>query len=508
MPRGHRRGQRAQKETFATALGMPDPGGGDRTQRTVIFSKTKMCKFHILGICAKGTGCKFAHHKEELNPLPDLSRTKLCKTLISTGSCEEPDCKYAHNREQLRAMPEADRILGESFLQGLEDQQRARRERGEHQPQQPQQQQHQQQQQQLQQQQQQQQPQQRQQQQQMQQQMQQPMQHHFQQPGQMPTQQMLQAYLTSLPTLPSLPVVQQPLGSQSHSDQAANFQQLQQLQAQQVQLQMLLQQQYWQSQGQQLGQQQQQQQQEEQEQQQAQQVQQQPQHVLQTPLAPKQQVQLAAMQQVQQQQKQLLARREAAERALSQAEQEPEPHLTVKNTFYDFEDSDAPKMSQVPRSSTWACSLAQFARTASAESMASLGGESPGGYEQHITVAPDTAPMSLVSCLGGPIEPPRGTSSSPLNTLPTSIKRHQDTPPAVTLGLRRGGNKNASGNNLCTLDEAGEHDAAHHATLWDHRGSPVHVKNTFIEVSDDDKSPMVGGLRLVHTASGRLSELS
>mmetsp|Transcript_64859 Transcript_64859/g.210250 ORF Transcript_64859/g.210250 Transcript_64859/m.210250 type:complete len:601 (-) Transcript_64859:399-2201(-) len=255
-------------------------------------------------------------------------------------------------------------------------------------------------------------------------------------------------------------------------------------------------------------QQQQQQEQKEQVQQQAQQVQQQPQHVLQTPLAPMQQVQLAAVQQVQQQQQKLLARREVAERVWSQAEHEPEPHLTVKNTFYDFEDSDAPKMSQVPRSSTWACSLAQFARTASAESMASLGGEgSTGGFEEHITVVPDTEPMSLVLGLGGLISPPCGTSS-PLNAMPASIKRHQDTPPAGTLGLRRGGNKNASGNNLCTLDEAGEHDAEHHATASDLRNSSVHVKNTFIEVSDDDKSPMVGGLRLVHTASGRLSELS
>lgn len=69
-----------------------------------MFTKTKICKFHILGICEKGIGCKFAHQKEELNPLPDLSRTKLCKTLINTGSCEDPACTYAHNREELRAI--------------------------------------------------------------------------------------------------------------------------------------------------------------------------------------------------------------------------------------------------------------------------------------------------------------------------------------------------------------------------------------------------------------------
>jgi len=74
----------------------------DPMKHTDIFQKTKMCKFHIMGLCSKGQGCLFAHGKEELAPLPDLFRTKLCKTLINTGTCEEPDCKFAHNKEELR----------------------------------------------------------------------------------------------------------------------------------------------------------------------------------------------------------------------------------------------------------------------------------------------------------------------------------------------------------------------------------------------------------------------
>jgi len=76
------------------------PNGADRNPD--IFMKTKMCKFHLLGICTKGTDCQFAHSKSEMNPLPDLYRTKLCKTLINTGQCCNPECKYAHNREELR----------------------------------------------------------------------------------------------------------------------------------------------------------------------------------------------------------------------------------------------------------------------------------------------------------------------------------------------------------------------------------------------------------------------
>lgn len=71
-------------------------------KHTDLFQKTKMCKFHILGMCSKGEGCQFAHTKDELAALPDLFRTKLCKTLINTGVCEDPECKYAHNREELR----------------------------------------------------------------------------------------------------------------------------------------------------------------------------------------------------------------------------------------------------------------------------------------------------------------------------------------------------------------------------------------------------------------------
>mmetsp|Transcript_41899 Transcript_41899/g.76132 ORF Transcript_41899/g.76132 Transcript_41899/m.76132 type:complete len:479 (-) Transcript_41899:77-1513(-) len=67
------------------------------------FSKTKMCKFHLMGKCTKGDDCLFAHEKTEMRPLPDLTCTKLCKALIQTGVCTLPDCKYAHNKEELRS---------------------------------------------------------------------------------------------------------------------------------------------------------------------------------------------------------------------------------------------------------------------------------------------------------------------------------------------------------------------------------------------------------------------
>lgn len=67
------------------------------------FSKTKLCRFQLLGICAKGLQCPFAHGEDELKPLPDLRCTKLCRQLLTEGQCTTPNCGYAHRREELRS---------------------------------------------------------------------------------------------------------------------------------------------------------------------------------------------------------------------------------------------------------------------------------------------------------------------------------------------------------------------------------------------------------------------
>jgi len=75
----------------------------DKTSRLCQFSKTKMCKFFVLGKCTKGTQCPFAHDSDEIRRLPDLRCTKLCKMLIQTGQCTNPSCSYAHSKEELRS---------------------------------------------------------------------------------------------------------------------------------------------------------------------------------------------------------------------------------------------------------------------------------------------------------------------------------------------------------------------------------------------------------------------
>lgn len=73
-----------------------------KQQTGAIFNKTRMCTFHFAGRCSKGVSCTFAHTKEELVPLPDLSCTKLCPVLFSKGSCEDGTCRFAHSRFERR----------------------------------------------------------------------------------------------------------------------------------------------------------------------------------------------------------------------------------------------------------------------------------------------------------------------------------------------------------------------------------------------------------------------
>jgi hypothetical protein len=88
----------------------PEPVAAPTPRSAKQFAKTKMCKFHILNLCSKGTQCPFAHNKAELSPLPDLSCTKLCKTLLKTGRCDIPGCKYAHSGSELRPTEEPQSI--------------------------------------------------------------------------------------------------------------------------------------------------------------------------------------------------------------------------------------------------------------------------------------------------------------------------------------------------------------------------------------------------------------
>lgn len=66
--------------------------------------KTKMCKFHLIGECTKGSACTFAHSPEELQPVPDLTCTKLCPSVLNTGYCNVASCGFAHAVSEIQGM--------------------------------------------------------------------------------------------------------------------------------------------------------------------------------------------------------------------------------------------------------------------------------------------------------------------------------------------------------------------------------------------------------------------
>mmetsp|Transcript_29986 Transcript_29986/g.95733 ORF Transcript_29986/g.95733 Transcript_29986/m.95733 type:complete len:419 (-) Transcript_29986:387-1643(-) len=76
----------------------------DAQRLSAMCCKTKLCRFNLLGSCAKGKACRFAHGQEDMRPMPDLHRTRLCPALIKAGACGEVDCAFAHSREELRVV--------------------------------------------------------------------------------------------------------------------------------------------------------------------------------------------------------------------------------------------------------------------------------------------------------------------------------------------------------------------------------------------------------------------
>lgn len=74
------------------------------SKRKDVYSKTRMCKFHLAGRCTRGQACSFAHSATDMQPLPDFFRTRLCPDFLKQGTCSKEDsCSYAHSPAQLRA---------------------------------------------------------------------------------------------------------------------------------------------------------------------------------------------------------------------------------------------------------------------------------------------------------------------------------------------------------------------------------------------------------------------
>eukprot|EP00448_Togula_jolla_P010399 CAMPEP_0170594812 /NCGR_PEP_ID=MMETSP0224-20130122/14203_1 /TAXON_ID=285029 /ORGANISM="Togula jolla, Strain CCCM 725" /LENGTH=243 /DNA_ID=CAMNT_0010918901 /DNA_START=57 /DNA_END=788 /DNA_ORIENTATION=+ len=61
------------------------------------FFKTKLCAFHLAGICKKGSRCTFAHGKEQLETQPEVACSRPCRSFSIKGSCKKGDaCTFRH----------------------------------------------------------------------------------------------------------------------------------------------------------------------------------------------------------------------------------------------------------------------------------------------------------------------------------------------------------------------------------------------------------------------------
>merc|ERR1719265_768518 len=65
--------------------------------------KTRLCNYHLVGACQKGSACGYAHGAEDLRPSPDFERTSVCPILLNKGRCDKPNCRYAHSCDELRS---------------------------------------------------------------------------------------------------------------------------------------------------------------------------------------------------------------------------------------------------------------------------------------------------------------------------------------------------------------------------------------------------------------------
>lgn len=73
-----------------------------------VCQKTRLCQFHAHGFCRKGHSCTYAHGKEELRAVPDLSCTKLCPRTVKRGHCDlGAACHFAHDASELRFVRDA-----------------------------------------------------------------------------------------------------------------------------------------------------------------------------------------------------------------------------------------------------------------------------------------------------------------------------------------------------------------------------------------------------------------
>lgn len=66
------------------------------------LQKTKLCRYHMKGLCKHGSDCRFAHGKDQLVEPPNLEKTRMCSDFLENGVCNNPNCTFAHQESELK----------------------------------------------------------------------------------------------------------------------------------------------------------------------------------------------------------------------------------------------------------------------------------------------------------------------------------------------------------------------------------------------------------------------
>eukprot|EP00746_Dinoflagellata_sp_MGD_P127098 gnl/MRDRNA2_/MRDRNA2_61768_c0_seq1.p1 gnl/MRDRNA2_/MRDRNA2_61768_c0~~gnl/MRDRNA2_/MRDRNA2_61768_c0_seq1.p1 ORF type:complete len:451 (-),score=93.40 gnl/MRDRNA2_/MRDRNA2_61768_c0_seq1:235-1587(-) len=88
----------------------PEPIKADKTekeQRSLFaletqLQKTKLCRYHMKGLCKHGSDCRFAHGKDEMVQPPNLQKTRMCPALLNGEVCNNENCTFAHHESELK----------------------------------------------------------------------------------------------------------------------------------------------------------------------------------------------------------------------------------------------------------------------------------------------------------------------------------------------------------------------------------------------------------------------
>jgi hypothetical protein len=83
------------------------PDKTEKEQRSLFaletqLQKTKLCRYHMKGLCKHGSDCRFAHGKDQLVQPPNLQKTRMCPDLQEKGVCNNPHCTFAHHENELK----------------------------------------------------------------------------------------------------------------------------------------------------------------------------------------------------------------------------------------------------------------------------------------------------------------------------------------------------------------------------------------------------------------------